>query len=135
MIPILYEKTGNITGWGLGLLKGCKSAVVSETLNGDFTAKIEIPSSAGVANELAVDRIVAMDIPERFYDVNFSEGGTQYFQIVKISKSLSGMLTLDLEHISHRLKRIVMTRRVASGAYTGDGSKIYQYPHVGDMMV
>ena len=50
MIPILYEKTGNITGWGLGLMKGCKSAVVSETLNGDFTAKIEIPSSAGVAN-------------------------------------------------------------------------------------
>lgn len=126
MIPILYESTvtnivrePDITsfGWGLGLIKDAKSAVVTEELGGDFTAEVVLPVSSQVYPELQVDRIIALYCPYKKYssivfrgDVK-NEGGRQPFRIVSISKPMNGMVTVKCEHVSAQTKRIIMKRR------------------------
>ena len=128
MIPILYEKTEKeMKNWGLGQIADCQKAVVTEELNGDFTAEMVIPYTSPVYPLLMVDRIVGLHVPRRAVNQVW-EGGKQPFRIVSISKPMAGLVTVKLEHVSAQLKKVIMKR----WEYTSQ-TGIKNAPHVGSL--
>lgn len=123
MYPVLYEKTEKtMASWGLGQIVDCQKAVVTEELNGDFTAEMVIPYTSPVYPLLMVDRIVKLAAPN---------GGKQPFRIVSISKPMAGMVTVKMEHVSAQLKKVIMKRWTV---YPGYGAAdINSIPHVGSL--
>lgn len=131
MIPILYEKTEKeMTNWGLGQIVDCQKAVVTEELNGDFTAEMIIPYTSPVYPLLMVDRIVKLKTPQNPSEWA-QEGGTQPFRIVSISKPMAGMVTVKMEHVSAQLKKVIMKRWVDRPSY--GLPYITRIPHVGSL--
>ena len=134
MIPILYEKNKSDYNdtWGLGLIKDCLSATVTEALNGDITAEIKIPYASPIYPELAVDRIIALHMPEKksrqtsHYD---DQGGKQPFRILSISKPICGYVTVQAEHVSGQLKKVIML----PGGAESFAKKFSDLPHVGSL--
>ena len=114
MIPVLYEKTEKqMKNWGLGQITDCQKAVVTEELNGDFTAEMIVPYTSPVYPLLMVDRIVGLHVPRRVVNQVW-EGGKQPFRIVSVSKPMAGLVTVKLEHVSAQLKKVIMKRWVPS---------------------
>lgn len=128
MVPILYEKTEKeMKTWGLGQITDCQKAVVTEELNGDFTAEMIVPYTSPVYPLLMVDRIVGLHVPRRVVNQVW-EGGKQPFRIVSISKPMAGLVTVKLEHVSAQLKKVIMKR----WEYTSQ-TGIKGAPHVGSL--
>lgn len=128
MIPVLYEKTEKeMKNWGLGQITDCQKAVVTEELNGDFTAEMIVPYTSPVYPLLMVDRIVGLHVPRRVVNQVW-EGGKQPFRIVSISKPMAGLVTVKMEHVSAQLKKVIMKR----WEYTSQ-TGIKNAPHVGSL--
>lgn len=100
MIPILYEAgtTEYVTN-GLGRLSDAISCTVEENLNGLYELAMTYPVNGVHAADLEVDRIILAP------PGNGSQ--TQPFQIYKISKNINGTLTVNAEHISYLLAKMV----------------------------
>lgn len=96
MIPILYEN--NETAFasnGLGRLRDCISAVVTEERNGVYTLDFEYPITGAHFDEITIGRVVAVTHDET--------GGIEPFDIVGYERPIGGVVTFHAVHISYRL--------------------------------
>lgn len=100
MIPILYERTETeFTTNGLGRLSDAISCTVTQELNGEYELTMVYPIVGIHYKDLAEERII-LAIPDNY-------AVPQQFQIYKITKPLSGQVTVYAQHISYRLSGMV----------------------------
>lgn len=91
---ILYEYTETaFTNNGLGCLNDATSCVVKETLNGEYELEMEYPVNGIHYSDIQLRRIILAK--PNSYDQ------TQPFRIYSISKPISGLVTVNAEHISY----------------------------------
>lgn len=102
MIPILYEKTEMLfTSNGLGRLRDCISAVVTEERNGVYELDFEYPISAEDFNQIQIGRIVGV--------THDDTDDVQPFDIVSYSRPINGVVTFHCVHISYRQSYMTVT--------------------------
>lgn len=119
MIPILYEKTETeFKTNGLGRLVDAISCTVTEERNGPYELAMEYPISGLHYEDIAVDRIIFAE--------PFQQGDWQPFRIYKIGRSIGGVVTINAEHISYMLNKIVLMPFTA-GSCTDLMQKIPQH--------
>lgn len=107
MIPVLYESnTIEYTTNGLGRLSDALSCTVEEVLNGLYELKMTYPITGIHFQDIAEDRIILAK--------PFDDGREQPFRIYRISRPLSGIVTINAEHISYLLNKIVVMPFTAS---------------------
>ena len=102
MIPILYEK--DETGFnsnGLGRLRDCISAVVTEERNGVYELDFEYPMSAEDFDQIQIGRIVGV--------THDDTDDVQPFDIVSYSRPINGVVTFHCTHISYRQSYMTVT--------------------------
>lgn len=100
MIPILFEAgTTEYYTNGLGRLSDAISCTVEENLNGLYELAMNYPMNGVHASDLEVDRIILAPPG--------NGAQTQPFRIYKVSKNINGTLTVNAEHISYLLSKIV----------------------------
>lgn len=99
MTPILYPAgETNFTTNGLGGLSDCISCVVTEERNGQYVLEMTYPIDGLHFKDITYSSIIKV-IP--------SDGATaQLFRVYKISKPLSGKVTIEADHISYQLSYI-----------------------------
>ena len=90
MIPILLDGTTRV-GW----LKDCLSCEVTEERNGVYELTLTYPASGSMARELTVERFIKAK-PNQTAE-------NQLFKIYKVSKPISGIFTVNAEHVSYAL--------------------------------
>ena len=99
MIPILYEETEiEFKTNGIGRLADAISCTVTEERNGEYELEMEYPESGKLFKELKHSRIIGA--------VPSEDASIQGFRIYKISKPISGTVTVSAEHISYQLSHI-----------------------------
>lgn len=102
MIPILYDK--NETAFvsnGLGRLRDCISAVVTEERNGIYELDFDYPVDGLNYEKIQCGRIVAVRHDE--------SGDVQPFDIVGYSRPINGVVTFHAVHISYRQTAMTVT--------------------------
>lgn len=99
MIPILYEKdeTAFISN-GLGRLRDCISAKVTEERNGIYELDFEYPITGFHYDDIRLGRVVGVEHD----DTN----DIQPFDIVSYSRPINGVVTFHCQHISYRQSKI-----------------------------
>lgn len=101
MIPILYDSTETaFTSNGLGRLSDCTSCTVTEERNGVYELEAVYPITGAHYADIEEGKIILAQ--------PFDGGLTQPFVIYKITRPLSGLVTINAEHISYRLNNIVV---------------------------
>ena len=96
MIPILYENNETaFTSNGLGRLRDCISAVVTEERNGVYTLDFEYPITGAHFDEITIGRVVAVTHDET--------AGVEPFDVVGYERPIGGVVTFHAVHISYRL--------------------------------
>ena len=101
MIPYLLDETKTLQALaadrtnGLGALPECIEATVTQERNGAFTFRMRVPMSAKRYPEIKIGGIVKAKVDD--------ESDLQMFRISKISKPISGIVTVDANHISYDL--------------------------------
>lgn len=96
MIPILFESTEqDFVTFGLGGLTDCTSCVVTEEINGIFELAMDYPIDGHHFEDITTRRII--------YANTKTSGDPQPFRIYKISKPISGIVTVSARHISYDL--------------------------------
>ena len=117
MIPILYE--GNETEFltnGIGRLSDAISCTVEENLNGLYELEMQYPITGIHYGDIETDRLILA--------TPFDGGDPQPFRIYQISRALNGIVTINAEHISYLLNRVVvMPFHAASLATALEGLK------------
>ena len=111
MNPILYaaDETSFTTN-GIGVLSDCISCIITEERNGQYTLEMEYPS-----NGLWVDEIeTGCIIKAKANDVD----DPQLFQINDVVRTLTGINTVEAQHISYRLSGIPVLPFTAAGVET-----------------
>ena len=109
MNPILYaaDETSFTTN-GIGVLSDCISCIITEERNGQYTLEMEYPS-----NGLWVDEIeTGCIIKAKANDVD----DPQLFQINDVVRTLTGINTIEAQHISYRLSGVPVLPFTAAGA-------------------
>ena len=99
MIPILYEKdeTAFISN-GLGRLRDCISAKVSEERNSIYELDFEYPVTGFHYEDIQLGRIVGVEHDD--------SNDVQPFDIVSYSRPINGVVTFHCQHISYRQSKI-----------------------------
>ena len=101
MIPVLYEATETaFISNGLGRLSDCVSCTVTEERNGVYELEAVYPITGAHYGDIEEGKIILAQ--------PFDGGLTQPFVIYKITRPLSGLVTINAEHISYRLNNIVV---------------------------
>lgn len=96
MLPILYDsKETSFNSNGLGRLRDCISAVVSEERNGVFELNFEYPVDGVNFDRIQLGRVVAV--------THDDSGDVEPFDIVSYSRPIDGVVTFHCVHISYRL--------------------------------
>lgn len=101
MKPILMDKKktleelANDKTNGLGRLSDCVELLVTEHLNGQYTATMKYPVSGIHFNEIELQGIIKLSANQ------FDE--PQLFRIVNVSKPLNGIVEYELNHITYDL--------------------------------
>lgn len=80
---------------GLGRLNDCVELIVTEHLNGQYTATMKYPVSGIHFNEIELQGIIKLSANQ------FDE--PQLFRIVNVSKPLNGIVEYELNHITYDL--------------------------------
>lgn len=116
MIPILYEKNEtSFTSNGLGRLRDCISAVVTEERNSIYELDFEYPVDGVRFDQIYCGRIVGV--------THDDDGDIQPFDIVSYSKPIDGKVTFHCVHISYRQSYLTVkttgTINSLSDAFTG----------------
>ena len=102
MIPILYDKDETAFNTnGLGRLRDCISAVVTEERNGIYELDFEYPVSGANYELIQLGRIVGV--------VTDDTGDFQPFDIVSFEKPIDGVVTFHCVHISYRQSYMTVT--------------------------
>ena len=106
MIPYVLDENKPLstlvtaTNNGVGRLVECQSFIVHEALNGEYTAKMEVPIVAYNSGLLHNNGIIKCKAD--------SQTDFQLFRIHTFSKSLKdGMIVCNMNHISYDLQKIV----------------------------
>ena len=100
MIPILYESREiDFESNGLGRLRDCKSAVVTEERNGVYELQFEYPVTGAHYDEIIEGRIIGA--------THEDSSDIQPFDIVGRTDSIDGIVTFRAVHISYRQNRMV----------------------------
>lgn len=100
MIPILYSAgTTTFTHNGLGLLMDALTCSVAEELNGVFEMSMTYPVDGIHAEEIEVNCIIRAEPRE-------NASAMEPFRIYKISRNISGQLTIYAQHISYQMNYI-----------------------------
>lgn len=95
MIPILYDSNEtSFTSNGLGRLRDCISAVVTEERNSIYELDFDYPIDGANYDRIQLGRIVAVEHDE--------SGDIQPFDIVSYSRPIDGVVTFHAVHISYR---------------------------------
>lgn len=99
MIPILYGagETAFTTN-GLGRLSDATFCVVTEERNGEYELEMEYPITGIHYSDIKEDRLIFAKPSE--------DANPQPFRIYKISRPISGIVTINAEHISYMLNKI-----------------------------
>lgn len=101
MIPILFESTETaFVNNGLGRLVDAVSCVVIEERNGEYELEMEYPIDGLHYSDIQEQRIILAE--------PFQLGTWQPFIIYRISKPINGIVTVNAEHISYLLNKIVV---------------------------
>lgn len=101
MIPVLYGPTeSSFTTNGLGRLADCVSCTVTEERNGAYELEMVYPITGLHYGDIEEGNIILAQ--------PFAGGLPQPFVIYKITRPLSGLVTVNAEHISYRLNDIVV---------------------------
>ena len=99
MIPILYPSNETaFTSLGYGKLSDATECTVTEERNGKYTLELKYPVNGIHYSDIAIGRIV--------YAVPHDGSDPDGFRIYKISKPLSGIVTISAEHLSYQLSHI-----------------------------
>lgn len=114
MIPILYEKTETtFASNGLGRLPDAVSCTVTEERNGEYELLLEYPVTGLHYEDLELERIILAKPADNKQP--------QPFVIYQISRPINGIVTVNAEHISYRLTRMVVAPCSASSAAAAMG--------------
>ena len=89
------EELANDKTNGLGRLSDCVELLVTEHLNGQYTATMKYPVSGIHFNEIELQGIIKLSANQ------FDE--PQLFRIVNVSKPLNGIVEYELNHITYDL--------------------------------
>lgn len=96
MIPILFESTARtFDTFGLGGLPDCTRCVVNEELNGIYELEMDYPIEGRHFSDLSTQRLIFVNTTP--------SGNPQPFRIYKITKPISGIVTVFARHISYDL--------------------------------
>lgn len=99
MIPILYDNDETLfASNGLGRLRDCISAIVTEERNGVYECDFEYPVNGAHYDLIKVGRIIGVTHDDR--------NDIQPFDIVSFTKPIDGVVTFHCTHISYRLSYI-----------------------------
>ena len=102
MIPILFEKTETaFADNGIGRLRDCISATVSEERNGIYELDFEYPVTGANYDLIQCGRLVGVTHDE--------SGDIQPFEIVSASRPINGIVSFHAVHISYRQSQMVAT--------------------------
>lgn len=111
MIPILYESSETVfTSNGVCRLQDCISCKVTEERNGIYELEFEYPVDGNNFDKIQLGRIVAV--------THDDSGEIQPFDLVSMSRPISGIVTFRGVHISYRLNKTTTTLRL-SGNISG----------------
>ena len=109
MIPILYESTETtFTTNGLGRLSDAVSCTVTEERNGSFELSMQYPINGIHYSDLAIRRIILAKPNQT--------DQTQPFRIYQITRPMSGIVTVQAQHISYDLSGYPVEPFTAYGA-------------------
>lgn len=101
MIPILYDtEERNFDNNGLGHLADCLTCIVTEQRNGIYDLELTYPVNGLNFDKIAERRIIYAphDCTEEY----------QPFDITRISKPISGAVTINANHVSYRLNHTIV---------------------------
>lgn len=99
MIPILYPSNETaFASLGYGKLSDATECTVTEERNGEYALELKYPVNGIHYGDIAIGRIV--------YAVPHDGADPDGFRIYKISKPLSGIVTISAEHLSYQLSHI-----------------------------
>lgn len=102
MIPILYETNETtFASNGIGRLRDCVSAVVTEERNGVYELQFEYPVNGARFEDIQVGRIVGVTHDE--------SDDIQPFDIVSFERPIDGVVTFHCTHISYRQSYMTVT--------------------------
>lgn len=102
MIPILYESTETeFNNNGLGRLRSCISAVVTEERNGVYECDFSIPVTSEEFDNIRLGRIIGV--------THDDSDDIQPFDIVSYEKPIDGIVTFHAVHISYRQSYLTVT--------------------------
>lgn len=83
----------SFAGSGLGGLPGAESAVVSETINGEYELKVEYPSSGANFDQIQIGRIITAR-PQPGKPI-------EPFRIANIEQDIEGQAEITCQHVSY----------------------------------
>ncbi len=109
MIPVLYgNRETKFVSNGIGRLSDATSCIITEERNGIFELQMSYPITG---------RFFADLVPGNFIKAkNGNTSNQQIFSIYKISKPLNGIVTVNAEHITYQLNKIVTSPFTATSA-------------------
>lgn len=92
------EQVMDFSTLGIGFLTDCVTCTVKEVRNGEYELEMTYPATGKRFNDIKVGGVIAA-VPSK---------GRQpdYFSIYKVTKPLSGIISVYAEHISYQLSRI-----------------------------
>ena len=115
MKPILFDGSAtNFNTNGLGVLSDCKSCLVTEERNGIYEVEFEYPITGVRYESITTGRVILVSHDER--------KDLQPFIIYRISRPISGIVTVNAHHISYKLNNVIVapyTASSVSGALSG----------------
>jgi len=101
MKPILFDGSAtNFNTQGIGALSDCISALVTEQRNGIYELEFTYPITGVRYEDITAGRIVVVSHDER--------KDLQPFIIYRISRPISGVVTVNAHHISYELSNIIV---------------------------
>lgn len=107
MIPILYDSTEKaFTSNGIGRLYDAISCTVNEKRNGSFTLSLQYPRNGRYANKLKTGCII--------FATHDSKRKPQAFDIVSVQRDTAGVIDIEAQHISYRMKNILTRMHMMS---------------------
>ena len=102
MIPILFEKNETIfNNNGIGRLRDCISATVTEERNSVYELDFEYPVNGANYSLIECGRIVGVTHDE--------DGDLQPFEIVSVSRPIDGIVSFHCVHISYRQSQMTVS--------------------------
>lgn len=108
MKPILFDGNATeFTTYGVGVLSDAVSCLVTEERNGEYELEMLYPVTGAFFDNIRLRSIIY---------ASANKSGNQPFRVYKITKPISGLVTVYAQHISYDLNGIPVQPFTASGS-------------------